>query len=107
MKLLDFLRDVGKLARMGTMLNKDSVKSRLDSDSGMSYTEFTYQLLQGYDFVHLHKAEGIRVQIGGSDQWGNITAGTDLVRKLLGTTAPQCFGLTFPLLVWCTFQCRM
>lgn len=99
MQLLTFLRDVGKLARMGTMLNKDSVKSRLDSESGMSYTEFTYQLLQGYDFVHLCREEGVRVQIGGSDQWGNITAGTDLVRKILGDEAPQCFGLTFPLLV--------
>jgi tyrosyl-tRNA synthetase len=104
MKLLDFLRDVGKLARMGSMLNKDSVKSRLESETGMSYTEFTYQLLQGYDFVHLYRTEGIRVQIGGSDQWGNITAGTDLARKLLD--APQCFGLTFPLLVRSGAKCN-
>eukprot|EP00892_Ulva_mutabilis_P008830 jgi/Ulvmu1/6319/UM029_0027.1 len=96
---LAFLRDVGKYARMGTMLNKDSVRTRLASDAGMSFTEFTYQLLQGYDFVHLCQNEGVRVQVGGSDQWGNITAGTDLVRKLLGEAAPQCFGLTFPLLV--------
>lgn len=99
MSFLDFLRDVGKFARMGTMLAKDSVRSRLDSEQGMSYTEFTYQLLQGYDFVHLCKHKGVRVQIGGSDQWGNITAGTDLIRRLLGEEAPQCFGLTFPLLV--------
>jgi tyrosyl-tRNA synthetase len=103
MTFLSFLRDVGRQARMGTMLNKDSVKSRLDSESGMSYTEFTYQLLQGYDFVHLCKEEGVRVQVGGSDQWGNITAGTDLVKKMLGDNAPQCFGLTFPLLVCAPF----
>jgi tyrosyl-tRNA synthetase len=104
---LSFLRDVGKFARMGTMLGKDSVKSRLDSESGMSYTEFTYQLLQGYDFVHLCKEEGVRVQAGGSDQWGNITAGTELVRKLLGDSAPNCYGLTFPLLVRPHARCAM
>ncbi|GFH15655.1 tyrosyl-tRNA synthetase, partial [Haematococcus lacustris] len=61
----------------------------MESESGISYTEFTYQLLQGYDFVHLYKQHGVRVQVGGSDQWGNITAGTDLVRRLLGSqTAP-------------------
>lgn len=101
MSFLDFLRVVGKHARMSTMLAKDSVKTRLESDSGMSYTEFTYQLLQGYDFVHLCKEEGVQVQIGGSDQWGNITAGTDLIHRLLGDAAPPCFGLTFPLLVRC------
>lgn len=99
MTFLDFLRDIGKHARMSTMLAKDAVKSRLESDSGMSFTEFTYQLLQGYDFVHLCKHEDVRVQAGGSDQWGNITAGTDLVRRLLGEGGPACFGLTFPLLV--------
>eukprot|EP00238_Polyblepharides_amylifera_P011764 CAMPEP_0196585568 /NCGR_PEP_ID=MMETSP1081-20130531/51160_1 /TAXON_ID=36882 /ORGANISM="Pyramimonas amylifera, Strain CCMP720" /LENGTH=206 /DNA_ID=CAMNT_0041907159 /DNA_START=434 /DNA_END=1051 /DNA_ORIENTATION=+ len=83
MGFLDFLRDVGKFARMGTMLRKDSVNARLEGD-GMSFTEFTYQLLQGYDFVHLRREHGVRVQIGGSDQWGNITAGTDLIRRLLG-----------------------
>jgi tyrosyl-tRNA synthetase len=76
---------------------KESVKKRLNSEEGMSYTEFTYQLLQGYDFVHLFKEEGISVQIGGSDQWGNITAGTDLVRKLLQQEG--AYGLTFPLLL--------
>ncbi|CAK9227040.1 unnamed protein product [Sphagnum troendelagicum] len=95
--LLNFLRDVGKYARVGTMMAKESVKKRLNSEEGMSYTEFTYQLLQGYDFVHLFKEEGISVQIGGSDQWGNITAGTDLVRKLLQQEG--AYGLTFPLLL--------
>lgn len=95
--LLDFLRDVGKYARVGTMMAKESVKTRLNSEDGMSYTEFTYQLLQGYDFVHLFKEEGISVQIGGSDQWGNITAGTDLVRRLLQQEG--AYGLTFPLLL--------
>ena len=107
MSFLHFLRDIGKYARMSTMLAKDSVKTRLDSESGMSFTEFTYQLLQGYDFAHLCKTEGVRVQAGGSDQWGNITAGTDLVRKLLGESAPACYGLTFPLLVrpWSQYSC--
>jgi tyrosyl-tRNA synthetase len=70
------------------------VKKRLDSDEGMSFTEFCYQILQGYDFYHLYKEYGCRMQIGGSDQWGNITAGTDLVRKLCGK---EVFGMTFPL----------
>jgi tyrosyl-tRNA synthetase len=82
------------------MMAKESVRKRLDSEQGMSYTEFTYQLLQGYDFLHLFQNEGVSVQIGGSDQWGNITAGTDLIRKILqveGATAT--YGLTFPLLL--------
>lgn len=95
--LLDFLRDVAKHARVGTMMAKESVKRRLNSEEGMSYTEFTYQLLQGYDFVHLFREEGVTVQIGGSDQWGNITAGTDLVRKLLHQDGAH--GLTWPLLL--------
>lgn len=78
------------------------VKTRLASDSGMSFTEFAYQLLQGYDFHHLFREEGVRVQIGGSDQWGNITAGTDLIRKLWNNEEElplDAYGLTFPLLV--------
>lgn len=76
------------------------VRTRLESEQGISFTEFTYQLLQGYDFVHLCREQGVRVQVGGSDQWGNITAGTDLIRRLLGAEdAPDCYGLTFPLLV--------
>ncbi|XP_059646537.1 tyrosine--tRNA ligase, chloroplastic/mitochondrial [Cornus florida] len=96
-KLLDFLRQVGRFARVGTMMSKESVKKRLESEQGMSYTEFTYQLLQGYDFLYLFEKEGVSVQIGGSDQWGNITAGTDLIRKIL--QADGAYGLTFPLLL--------
>jgi tyrosyl-tRNA synthetase len=146
MSLLTFLREVGKHARVGTMMAKDSVKSRMaasadggvarmaasadggDSGSdggnssssnsggggGLSFTEFTYQLLQGYDYVHLARNEGVRVQVGGSDQWGNITAGTDLIRRLGAASASPSspassspspsstasyHGLTFPLLV--------
>ncbi|MCO5561945.1 hypothetical protein L7F22_015571 [Adiantum nelumboides] len=95
--LLHFLRDVGKHARVGTMMAKESVKTRLNSEEGMSFTEFTYQLLQGYDFVHLYKNEGISIQLGGSDQWGNIIAGTDLIRKLIHQEG--AYGLTFPLLL--------
>ena len=80
MGMLQFLADVGRKARVGVMLAKDSVRSRMDGE-GMSYTEFTYQLLQGYDFVHLAREHGVQVQVGGSDQWGNITAGTDLLRR--------------------------
>ena len=83
MGFLEFLREIGKYARVGTMMAKDSVKTRLDSEQGMSFTEFSYQLLQGYDFVHLFKEHDVRVQVGGSDQWGNITAGTDLIRRIL------------------------
>jgi tyrosyl-tRNA synthetase len=89
-----FLRDVGKHFRMGSMLSKDSVRSRLTSEAGMSFTEFSYQVLQGYDFLHLFDEKGCTVQLGGSDQWGNITAGTDLIHKLRGGTA---YGVTMPL----------
>ncbi len=93
---LDFLRDVGKNFPVNVMLSKDSVKSRLErSDSGLSYTEFSYMLLQAYDFVYLAKNMDCRLQLGGSDQWGNITAGIDLGRRML---SKQLFGLTNPLL---------
>ena len=93
---LDFLRDVGKNFPINVMLTKDSVKSRLErTDSGLSYTEFSYMLLQAYDFVHLAKNHDCVLQIGGSDQWGNITAGIDLGRRMLSRTL---FGLTCPLL---------
>lgn len=92
---LDFLRDVGKFARINTMLAKDSVRNRIDSDDGMSFTEFTYQLLQAYDFMHLSDVHDVSFQLGGSDQWGNITAGTELTRKLRSRTV---HGVTFPLL---------
>ncbi|KAL4857707.1 Tyrosine--tRNA ligase [Chlorella vulgaris] len=84
MGLLTFLREIGKYARVGTMLAKESVRKRMESESGISYTEFTYQLLQGYDFVHMRRQYGVRVQVGGSDQWGNILAGTDLMRRMMG-----------------------
>ena len=93
--LLDFLRDVGKHFSLNVMLAKDYVKSRLGGDSGISFTEFSYQLLQANDFLHLRQAHGCELQIGGSDQWGNITAGTDLIRKKLNATA---WGWTFPLI---------
>ena len=93
---LEFLRDVGKHVPLATMLAKDSVKSRLDRpDCGLSFTEFSYMLLQAWDFVHLLDVFDCRVQIGGSDQWGNITAGIDLARRLRST---EVFGLTCPLL---------
>ncbi|KQK15695.2 hypothetical protein BRADI_1g24431v3, partial [Brachypodium distachyon] len=95
--LLDFLKEMGKFARVGTMIAKESVKKRLNSEDGMSYTEFTYQLLQGYDFLYMFKNMGVNVQIGGSDQWGNITAGTDSIRKILQVEGAH--GLTFPLLL--------
>lgn len=91
---IEVLRDVGKHFRMGTMLGKESVKARLNSDDGMSFAEFSYQLLQAYDFLRLYDTEGCVLQIGGSDQWGNITAGIDLVRKLRGV---EVYGLTIPL----------
>ncbi len=92
---LDFLRDVGKHFSLSSMLAKDSVKSRLESESGISFTEFSYQLLQANDFAHLRQSMNCELQIGGADQWGNITAGTDLIRKKLGVPA---YGLTFPLI---------
>lgn len=91
---IEVLRDVGKHFRMGTMLGKDSVRTRLASEEGMSFAEFSYQLLQAYDFLRLYDQEGCTVQLGGSDQWGNITAGTDLVRKLRGI---EVYGVTVPL----------
>ncbi|MBU7470643.1 tyrosine--tRNA ligase [Lactiplantibacillus plantarum] len=94
--LLDFLRDYGKLFSVNTMLNKEVVASRLEV--GISYTEFTYQILQSVDFLHLYRAEHVQLQIGGADQWGNITAGTDLIHRLEGNDA-KAYGLTIPLLL--------
>jgi len=93
---LDFLRDVGKHFPVNVMLAKDSVSSRIDRESGISYTEFSYMLLQAYDFVYLHRHHGCELQIGGSDQWGNITAGIDLARRMHGV---QLHGITCPLLL--------
>jgi len=96
MNVLSFLRDVGKHFRLGTMLAKESVRARLGrDDEGMSFTEFSYQVLQGYDFLRLCQTEDCRLQLGGSDQWGNITSGCDLIRKVEGLEA---HGITIPLL---------
>ncbi len=94
---LDFIRDVGKLITVNYMMAKDSVKKRLSGEDreGMSFTEFSYQLVQGYDFLHLYKEYGCRLQLGGSDQWGNITTGTELIRRTLGGEA---YALTCPLI---------
>ncbi len=92
---LDFLRDVGKHFSVNVMIAKDSVRSRLEGEGGLSFTEFSYMLLQAFDFYHLYRDFDCELQIGGSDQWGNITAGCDLIRKRLGQTA---WGLTFPLI---------
>ena len=89
------MRSVGKHFRLGPMLGKDSVRSRLDSKEGLSFTEFSYQILQGYDFYHLYKNHQVTLQMGGSDQWGNITAGIEFTRKLTGQSV---YGSTFPLL---------
>ena len=79
---IDFLRDIGKHFRVGTMLKKDAVAARLNSDEGISYTEFSYQILQGMDFLELYRQYGCVLQTGGSDQWGNLTSGTDLIRRV-------------------------
>ena len=94
---LEFIRDVGKLITVNYMMAKDSVKKRLSGESGegMSFTEFSYQLCQGYDFLHLYKTHNCRLQLGGSDQWGNITTGTELIRRTLGGEA---YALTCPLI---------
>ena len=92
---LEFLRDVGKSFPVGAMMGKESVRSRLDSEAGLSYTEFSYMLLQAYDFVELNRRHDCLIQAGGSDQWGNITAGIDLGRRML---SKQFFGITAPLL---------
>jgi len=83
---IDFLRDIGKYYRVGTMLKKDAVAARLNSDAGISYTEFSYQILQGMDFLRLYETYNCVLQTGGSDQWGNLTSGTDLVHRALGVS---------------------
>jgi tyrosyl-tRNA synthetase len=94
---LNFIRDVGKHLTVNYMMAKDSVKKRLSSESnvGMSFTEFSYQLLQGYDFLHLYQTEDCHLQMGGSDQWGNIVTGSDLIRK---KTGGEAFALVCPLI---------
>jgi tyrosyl-tRNA synthetase len=96
---LDFIRDIGKHITVNYMMAKDSVKKRLSSETntGLSFTEFSYQLLQGYDYLYLYQHEGVRLQMGGSDQWGNITTGTELIRRKLGSEA-EAFALVCPLI---------
>lgn len=96
---LDFARTVGKHITVNYMMAKDSVQQRLNGTSrdGLSFTEFTYQLLQGYDFLYLYKNRGVSLQLGGNDQWGNITTGTELIRRTLGSEA-EAFALTCPLI---------
>src|SRR6195952_713780 len=91
---LNFIRDVGKHITVNYMMSKDSVKKRLDSENGMSFTEFTYQLVQGYDFYWLYKNKNAKLQMGGSDQWGNIVTGTELIRR---KTGGEAFAFTCPL----------
>lgn len=93
---IDFLRDIGKHFSVNVMLSKDSVKSRL-ADQGISFTEFSYMVLQSWDYLNLYREHDCRLQIGGSDQWGNITAGLDLIRRVEGSDAEQAFALTVPL----------
>ena len=94
---INFTRDIGKLITVNYMMSKDSVRKRLsrDSSEGMSFTEFTYQLLQGYDFLYLYQNMGVKLQLGGADQWGNITTGTELIRRTCGGEA---YALTCPLI---------
>ncbi len=95
MSFLDFIRDVGKHITVNYMMSKDSVKKRLEGENGMSFTEFTYQLVQGYDFYYLNKYKNCKLQMGGSDQWGNIVTGTELIRRKGGQEA---FAFTCPLI---------
>uniref|UniRef100_UPI00262B50F8 tyrosine--tRNA ligase n=1 Tax=Chitinophaga sp. TaxID=1869181 RepID=UPI00262B50F8 len=92
---LDFIRDVGKHITVNYMMAKDSVKKRIDGDSGMSFTEFSYQMIQGYDFYHLYTTKNCKMQMGGSDQWGNIVTGTELVRRMGGG---EGYAFTCPLI---------
>jgi len=95
LSMIDFLRDVGKHFTLNYMMAKDSVQSRVEREDGLSYTEFSYMLLQSYDYYHLHQNYGCVLQTGGSDQWGNITAGTTFIRKVTGTTV---HGVVYPLI---------
>ncbi len=96
---LDFVREVGKHITVNYMMAKDSVKKRLNGEArdGLSFTEFTYQLLQGYDFLHLYRTKGCKLQLGGNDQWGNMTTGTELIRRTMGADV-ETFALTCPLI---------
>ncbi|CEP12620.1 hypothetical protein [Parasitella parasitica] len=110
MTAIDFLSSIGRFARVNTMLAKESVKSRMDTTQGISFTEFSYQLLQAYDFWYLYKNHGCRIQLGGSDQWGNITAGIDMIYRKRSNEQEEskddiesrAFGITIPLLLTST-----
>ena len=95
LNLVDFLRDVGKHFTVNYMITKDSVRTRLEREDGISFTEFSYMLLQSYDFLHLHDITGCKLQTGGSDQWGNITAGVELTRRMRGSSV---YGMVYPLI---------
>lgn len=99
LRYVDFLRDIGRYFRVNEMLRAESYRARMEREEGLSFIEFNYQLLQAYDFLRLHQDQGCSLQIGGDDQWGNILAGTDLIRRLGGGPA---YGLTFPLLTTAT-----
>ncbi len=99
LRYVDFLRDIGRYFRVNEMLRAESYRARMEREEGLSFIEFNYQLLQAYDFLRMHQDQGCTLQIGGDDQWGNILAGTDLIRRLGGGPA---FGLTFPLLTTAT-----
>lgn len=102
-RMLDFLAQYGRHVRVQSMLSRDSVSSRLSTSTGIGFNEFTYQILQAYDFYHLHKTRNVTIQVGGGDQWGNITAGIDLISRIdsVGKT-PTAFGITTPLLTTST-----
>ncbi|MCD8211282.1 MAG: tyrosine--tRNA ligase, partial [Prevotella sp.] len=99
MTFLDFAREIGKHITVNYMMAKDSVQQRLNGEArdGLSFTEFTYQLLQGYDFLHLYRTKGCKLQMGGNDQWGNMTTGTELIRRILGSQS-EAYALTCPLI---------
>jgi tyrosyl-tRNA synthetase len=99
MSIFDFFSNVGKYITVNTMLSKESIKKRIENpELSITYTEFSYMLLQGYDFLHLFENDGVKLQIGGSDQWGNMVTGTEMIRKKLGNDQ-ECYVMTIPLMV--------
>lgn len=98
LSLMEFLTKAGRYARVPAMISRDSVKTRMESKQGISFTEFTYQLLQAYDFYHLYDTRGCTIQLGGQDQWGNIVSGIDLVDRIRSRDGPEVHGITTPLL---------
>jgi tyrosyl-tRNA synthetase len=96
MSIMEFMREIGRYVRVGGLLNREMIKKRLNSEEGISYQEFSYQLFQAYDFLWLNEKYNCNLQLGGSDQWGNICAGCELIRKIKNK---EVFGMTYPLLV--------